>query len=70
MKTCKEENATLDLPEEPEHKLHVPVWINHVNLVKKVDTTWKADGGISKGKYKCFPITRYYINRLHHCFTP
>ena len=46
-KTCEEVNATLGLPEEPEHTLHVPVWIN---LVKKVQTSWKADGGLNKGK--------------------
>ena len=46
-KTCEEENATLGIPEEPEHTLHVPVWIN---LVKKVQTSWKADGGSNKSK--------------------
>ena len=46
-KTCEEAYATLGLPEEPEHTLHVPVWIN---LVKKVQTSWKADGRFNKGK--------------------
>ena len=47
-KTCEEENATVGLPEEPEHTLHVPVWIN---LVKKELRYWKADGGLNKSKY-------------------
>ena len=46
-KTCKQANATLGLPEEPEHTLQVPVWIY---LVKKVQTSWKADGGLNKSK--------------------
>ena len=46
-KTCNEENATLGLPEEPEHTLHVPVWIN---LEKKVQTSWRADGGSTQSK--------------------
>ena len=46
-KTCEEENATVGLPEEPEHTLHVPVWIN---LEKKVKKSWKADGGLNLSK--------------------
>ena len=46
-KTCEEANTTLGLPEEPEHTLHVPVWIN---LVKKVKKSWKADGGLNESK--------------------
>ena len=46
--TCEEENATLGLPEEPEHTLHVPVWIN---LVRRVGRSWKADGGLNQSKY-------------------
>ena len=48
-KTCEEENATVGLPEEPEHTLHVPVWIN---LVKKEERPWKADGKLSKSEHQ------------------
>ena len=48
-KTCEKENSTLGLPEEPEHTLQVPVWIN---LMKKEEREWKADGGLNKSMYQ------------------